>query len=404
MGIENTDSELRNSGFPEPLVESREKLEEDEDYRKWKAKTYRWIPDLIEKIELKPYSLNFILGPRQVGKTTSLKLLTKKLLDAGIGAERIFYFRCDRISDFRELDEVLSGYLAMRERLGIKNSYILLDEITFPREWYRSIKFLIDSGRLKEDVLVLTGSTSLLVKREVEMFPGRRGAGRDFILLPLSFRDFIKVADVELYSKLPTFKNLEEDEIKAKTSACLPLLDKLNVLFENYMRCGGFPLAVESFLVDGYVKQDVYEAYLAWLKNDITRVGRSVEIARAVLKVLLTKMPSPISWESIAKEIEIKSPKTASSYVHLLNSLFVTLTLYHIDPSRGNVNFGKNKKIHFLDPFFYRLFSEWCLVEIRDVEQDRRIHRCIPPSRDPHQRAVSWEKMFSTGGTGKRWM
>jgi len=134
MGIENTDNELRNSGFPEPLVESREKLEEDEDYRKWKAKTYRWIPDLIEKIELKPYSLNFILGPRQVGKTTSLKLLTKKLLDAGIGAERIFYFRCDRISDFRELDEVLSGYLAMRERLGIKNSYILLDEITFPRE------------------------------------------------------------------------------------------------------------------------------------------------------------------------------------------------------------------------------------------------------------------------------
>jgi len=132
---------------------------------------------------------------------------------------------------------------------------------------------LIDSGKLKEDVLVLTGSTSLLVKREVEMFPGRRGAGRDFILLPLSFRDFIKVADVELYSKLPTFKNLEEDEIKAKTSACLPLLDKLNVLFENYMRCGGFPLAVESFLVDGYVKQDVYEAYLAWLKNDITRVG-----------------------------------------------------------------------------------------------------------------------------------
>jgi len=351
-----------------PWWKGREKLGDDEDYRKWETKKHKWIPDFIGKIDLKRYSLNFILGPRQVGKTTSLKLLVKRLLDLGVDVERIFYFRCDKISDFKELDEIVSGYLDMRRRMGIKSSYILLDEITFPREWYRSIKFLIDSGKLREDVLVLTGSTSLLAKREVEMFPGRRGKGRDFTLLPLSFRDFVKVADVDLYSKLPTFKNLNEDEIKAKTSACLPLLDELNLLFEDYMVCGGFPLAVESFLIDGHVERSVYEAYLAWLKNDITRVGRSVEIARAVLKVLLTKTPSPISWESIAKEIEIKSPKTASAYIHLLNSLFVTLTLYHIDPSRGSVNFGKNKKIHFLDPFFYTLFSDWCLVELRDFE------------------------------------
>lgn len=351
-----------------PWWKGREKLGEDEDYKKWEIKKHKWIPDFIEKIDLEHYSLNFIFGPRQVGKTTSLKLLVKRLLELGVDGERIFYFRCDEVSDFKELDEIISGYLDMRKRIGIKSSYILLDEITFPREWYRSIKFLIDAGKLKEDVLVLTGSTSLLVKREVETFPGRRGKGRDFTLLPLLFRDFVKVADVDLYSKLPSFENLNEDEIKAKTSACLPLLDELNALFENYMRCGGFPLAVESFLVDGYVKRSAYEAYLAWLKNDITKVGRSVEIARAVLKVLLTKTPSPISWESIAKEIEIKSPKTASAYIHLLNSLFVTLTLYHIDPSRGSVNFGKNKKIHFLDPFFYSLFSDWCLVELRDFE------------------------------------
>lgn len=351
-----------------PWWKGKEKLAEDEDYRKWNMKKYKWIPDFIDRINLDNYSLNFILGPRQVGKTTSLKLLVKKLLDLGIDGERIFYFRCDKISDFRELDEVIAGYLNMRRRMGIKSSFILLDEITFPREWFRSIKFLIDSGKLREDVLVLTGSTSLLVRKEVEMFPGRRGAGRDFILLPLSFRNFIKVASADVHSKLPAFENLSEDEIRAKTSACLPLLDELNSLFQDYMICGGFPLAVESFLVDGYVGQSVYETYLSWLKNDIAKVGRSVEIARAVLKVLLTKMPSPISWESIAKEIEIKSPKTASAYVHLLNSLFVTLTLYHIDPSKGSVNFGKNKKIHFLDPFFYRLFSDWCLVELRDFE------------------------------------
>ena len=355
--------------FQNPWWKGKENLKKDEDYLRWGGKKHRWVPSLIDRIELKPYSLHFLFGPRQVGKTTSLKLLIKKLLESGAREESIFYFRCDEVADFKELSEIITSYLDLRGRLGIESSYIFLDEITFPKEWYRSVKSSADAGRLKKDVVVLTGSTSLLVKREVETFPGRRGAGKDFTLLPLSFRDFIKVADKELHTKLPPpLETLAESEIERKTAACLPLLDELNTLFEKYMRCGGFPLCIESFLEKGEVERAAHEAYLAWLKNDITKLGRSTDIARAVLKVLLTKMPSPVSWESIAKEIEIKSPKTASAYVHLLNSLFVTLTLYHIDPHKGSISFGKNKKIHFLDPSFFDLFSRWCLVEVRDVE------------------------------------
>ena len=352
-----------------PWWKGKERIHEDEDYRKWMEKRHRWMPNLVEKIELKPYSLHFLFGPRQVGKTTSLKLLIKKLLESGIKEESIFYFRCDEVADFKELNEIITSYLDLRGRLGIESSYIFLDEITFPREWYRSVKSLVDAGKLKKDVVVLTGSTSLLVRREVETFPGRRGLGRDFTLLPLSFRDFVKVADEKLHAKLPSpLKTLSEAEIRRKTSACLLLLDELNALLEKYMRCGGFPLSIESFLVEGKVGRSAREAYLAWLKNDVTKIGRSVEIARAILKVLLTKIPSPVSWESLAKEIEIKSPKTASAYVHLLNSLFVTITLHHIDPNKVSISFGKNKKIHFLDPFFLDVFSEWCLVELRDME------------------------------------
>ena len=352
-----------------PWWKGKERINGDEDYLKWDGKKHKWVPDLINRIELKPYSLHFLFGPRQIGKTTCLKLLIKKLLDSGAKEESVFYFRCDDVVDFKELGEIITSYLALRERLGIGSSYIFLDEITFPKEWYRSVKSLIDAGKLKKDVVVLTGSTSLLVKKETETFPGRRGSGKDFTLLPLSFRDFVKIADERLHTKLPPpLKALAEGEIERKTAACLPLLDGLNALLEKYMVCGGFPLCIESFLEAGKVERAAHEAYLAWLKNDITKVGRSVDIARAVLKVLLTKIPSPVSWESIAKEIEIKSPKTASAYVHLLNSLFVSMTLHHIDPHKASISFGKNKKIHFLDPFFFDLFSRWCLVELRDVE------------------------------------
>jgi predicted AAA+ superfamily ATPase len=309
--------------------------------------------------------------------------------------ESIFYFSCDELRDFREVGEVLESYLKMREGLGLKGSYIFLDEITFPREWYRSLKFLIDSGRLRDDVLVLTGSASLLAKRETEMFPGRRGGGRDFVLLPLSFRDFTKVADQNLHARLPSpLLTLREEEMKQKATACLPFLERLNSLLEKYLSCGGFPLAVGSFLETGRVPGEVYNTYLSWLKTDITKMGRSVELAREILKVLLSKMPSPLSWEGIAKETGVKSPKTASAYIHLFNCLFVTLTLYHVDPNTGSVNFGKNKKIHFIDPLFFHLFSRWCLVEEsgpeRMVEAAVASHLARFCSKGEELRAFYW--------------
>ena len=56
--------------------------EEDYEYEKWKSFKIKWVPLLIDKIELKPFSLHFIVGSRQVGKTTAIEThpqVTKKL-------------------------------------------------------------------------------------------------------------------------------------------------------------------------------------------------------------------------------------------------------------------------------------------------------------------------------------
>jgi len=84
--------------------------EEDPDLKKWSAGV-RWIPTILEKIELKPPAVHFLLGPRQVGKTTTLKLLISRLQAK---PKSVFYYRCDRLADFRELDRVLGEYLALR--------------------------------------------------------------------------------------------------------------------------------------------------------------------------------------------------------------------------------------------------------------------------------------------------
>ncbi|MEM2122406.1 MAG: AAA family ATPase [Candidatus Bathyarchaeia archaeon] len=174
-------------------MRGKEGIEEDEDYARWRESKIRWYPSLLEKIELRPFSLDFLFGPRQIGKTTLVKLLMKKLLQ-GTDPKSIFYYRCDKLTDFKELDEKIGEYLRMKKVEGIGTSYIFLDEVTFPKEWFRAVKYRIDLGDLKGDILFLTGSLSMFTKKEVEAFPGRRGLG-DFILHPVNFREFIKISN-----------------------------------------------------------------------------------------------------------------------------------------------------------------------------------------------------------------
>ena len=199
--IMNTDVNIQELFDQNIWWKEKNLIEQDYDIVKWREKKHKWIPDIINNIELKPFALHIILGPRQAGKTTVVKLLIKNLLDKR-DPKSVFYFNCENISDFKELEEVIQSYLDFKDSNDIINSIIFLDEITLPKEWYRTIKSLIDKGKLRNDVVILTGSSSISVKREVELFPGRRGNGKDFIIFPLSFRGFLKVFTPDLVKKI----------------------------------------------------------------------------------------------------------------------------------------------------------------------------------------------------------
>jgi len=349
-----------------PWWKGKDFLKEDSDYRKWLNSKVKWVPSLIRKINLVPFSLHFIIGPRQVGKTTLLKLLIRELLDKNVNPRSIFYYRCDQLADYKELDLVLSEYFKIKKAEGIKTSYIFLDEITFPREWFRTIKLWIDTGRLENDVVVLTGSLSLYARGEIETFPGRRGKGKDFIMYPLSFREFIKIADDRLADKIEKIKDLNITEITDKCFKMRPWIEELNDLFELYLKCGGFPLAVKSLLEHGYILNEVKEVYISWLRGDLIKLKRNESLAKRILKAIIEKSPSIITWNNVAKEFEIRSHKTVFHYIDLFEKLFLVKVLYYFDPNRGILNYTKGKKVHLTDPFLYQVFSEWCLTKRPD--------------------------------------
>jgi predicted AAA+ superfamily ATPase len=68
---------------------------------------------------------------------------------------------------------------------------LILDEVTYIRDWDRAVKFAADAGLLDRIVLMITGSDLALMRAARARFPGRRGVEDvvDFRLRPLSFRE-----------------------------------------------------------------------------------------------------------------------------------------------------------------------------------------------------------------------
>jgi hypothetical protein len=330
--------EIKQLAEQNPWWKEKEAIEKDYDIAKWQEKKHKWMPSILNEISFSPFALHILLGPRQAGKTTAVKLLIKRLLSKK-EPNSIFYFNCEELSDYKEVLELIETYLEFRKDFQISSSFIFLDEVTSPKEWYKAIKSLIDKGKLKNDVLLLTGSSSISIKKQIELFPGRRGKGKDFILMPLSFREFVGIINPGLHEKIEAVKNLAE--LEAKAAKAVLYLDELNKELKKYMVYGGFPLGIES--IYNY-KEDAKRIYLSWIKNAVLKAERSDMIARQILKAMIERMPSAISWEKISKEIEIKSPKTVAAYTDLLRSMFALIILYSINVSSKKIKFGKNKK------------------------------------------------------------
>lgn len=340
------------------------KIENDPHILQWKEHEQRWIPHQLEILPHKPFSLNIVIGPRQAGKTTLIKLAVEKLLKSGINPKSILYARCDEVLDAKQLREVIETFFAYS---GSKESFIFLDEITDIDGWEKVMKGFIDDGDFKKTVVTVSGSNAYQLQKGAELFPGRRGNGKDIYMLPLNFREYLAVVDKSLIDKIPQLTELDSISVP-DIRTILPMQNELQKHLHDYLQCGGFPLAVLSYLKERKVSEEAKETYKSWIIGDILKNGKSDQLAREVLKVVLSKTPTPVSWEGIAQETTIKSPPTLSSYIELFERLFFILPLYALKPDKGTKEFAKNKKLHLFDPFLYHLSEEWCMQQVEHKE------------------------------------
>ena len=296
----------------------------DKDLRNYSRASVRWVPPWLREISLKPFSLNIVVGPRQVGKTTGAKLLVSELVKTR-DPRSIFYFSCDLAADARELRWVLDFYRRFKQANGIESSVIILDEVTGLEDWWRVVKGYVDLNLFERDVLVLMGSASFRLKRFAEAFPGRRREGKTVEVLPLSFPEYLSVHGVE-----------------AKRGE-----GRVLALFERYLDTGGYPRSVNRD--EGFA-----EDLVASVEKDAVKAGRDPKLLRMVARELISRAPGATSFNAIAGDLGI-SHNTVHDYVRLMEDMFLVGVAYMREG--GRILYRREKKIFFRDPFAARAFA-----------------------------------------------
>jgi uncharacterized protein len=194
-----------------PWYRSREEINKDNKIMDWNRSILKWDPRLRHKFDYSNDIVYTLRGPRQVGKTTLLKLQIRDFLDKGISPWNIFYYAFDIDVRPRDIIDIIENYMKNTEHLRQKGRcYLFLDEMSSSKHWQKAIKKLWDTSRLTDCTVLITGSHALDIKRSTEKLPGRRGLTNDTydkILLPMKFSEYVFTVDRELNHDLPNFRD-----------------------------------------------------------------------------------------------------------------------------------------------------------------------------------------------------
>lgn len=286
----------------------------------WKNKGYRH--DLVEReyyldnLDLNNRFIKIFTGARRVGKTFLLFSLVNKLLDAGYSPKRIVFLN----ADLREIQEV-----GLRKSLEIlqnenkldlfnKETVVLIDEVQELDDWQNDLKLFYDSTKIQ---FIISGSSATLLTEKSSKLTGRFQLIR---VLPLSLAEYIKFNKISVLGK------------------------NKNQILNDYLLNGGYPEKLTrrfpgylKDIVDSTVYRDLLSTY---------RI-RNPEKLVEILKLLADKITTPVSKNTISKDIKIDD-EAAYNYLKYLEAVYIIFPLYRASAS-NRISFNHSPKYYFND-------------------------------------------------------
>ncbi|MCD6247559.1 MAG: ATP-binding protein [Candidatus Diapherotrites archaeon] len=287
-------------------------------------KEYERLPKAMPR-ELKvPLNSNFIIsiiGPRRAGKTYFLFSLYEKNKDA-----LYFNFEDSRLTDIepKELRGLIRTFI---EIYGKKPKYLFLDEIQNIAGWEKIVRELHD---LKKYRIFITGSSSKLLSREIAT--QLRGRSLSYILLPFSFREFLK------------FKGIKAEKLLSKDEEA-----RIKNLLRKYMEFGGFPDVIKS-----QEKIKILKEYsdLILFRDFVERHKiKNLDLARALHMFIIQNYSKEISVRGLFNKLKIKLHVSKDTVYEYIANLQDTMFFFFLKKFSKKVHLRETwpKKVYLCD-------------------------------------------------------
>ena len=325
--------------------------------------------DLLDDLPASTPGVYSLGGGRQTGKSTLLKQWMAELLDGDVPANAITYLSGELIDDHHGLLMHIGAHLDDAPSSGL--NYLIVDEVTYIKDWDKAVKFAVDAGTLERTVLVVAGSDLLIMQEARMRFPGRRGgaARADFHLHPLSFREYVQLTGVVSDSPPPGRKG---DDLPAA------IVDRIYDAFDSYLLHGGYLTPINDIASYGRIRQSTLATYSDWIRGDVVKRGRQEAYLREILTAIVNRYTSQITWNALAQDLSIDHPKTVADYVGLLQRMDAV----HIVPALREDKLAaapkKARKVIFADPFILHAVRAWLDPQDNAFESQLR-----PAALDP---------------------
>lgn len=248
---------------------------------------------------LRTFPALVILGPRQCGKSTTVKMISDKF-------DKFVYVDFERPRDLRRVEDLELFFPLNRE------SVICFDEIQRMPEIFPHLRSLIDVERNATRLIMLGSASPALLRQSSESLAGRVH-----------------------YAEQTPFLSTEVE------------IDEPEMLVKLWFR-GGFP---ESYLAEDDDQSILWrESFLkALIERDFPDFGVNVEsqLLRRVLTMIAHSQGQVINYSKIAASLNISSV-TLKKYVDIFENMFILRTLppYEINTKKRIV---KAPKVYIRD-------------------------------------------------------
>jgi predicted AAA+ superfamily ATPase len=310
---------------------------------------------IIKKIkgQLEKGNIVVLIGARQVGKTSILKLLIQDLKEK-VPSKSLFYFDLEK----EELLEIFQSYRNLINYLQLqgaslkKKIYLFIDEFHYIQNPTKLLKILHDS--YPNFKIVATGSSSLKISKKIkESLVGRK---RIFKIYPLCFEEFL------LFKKSPLKEVLERVKNK-KLDITSPILEDFLREWEEFLIFGSYPKVT---LTEGKEEkvEELAEIYHSYVEKDIKAFLKLENILafNKLIKILASQIGSLANIHQLSNLVNI-SRETLERYLFVLENTFIIKLIPPFFTNKQK-EIVKMQKVFFFDPGI-RNFS---LKEFKEID------------------------------------